>query len=310
VLSPNNVSLTKKILSLTHHLRAEDVVLCLISGGGSALFANPHIPLEKYQKLTKALLKSGAEIHEMNTVRKHVDGVKGGRFATHCYPATVVTLLVSDVPGNEPAFIASGPTVRDKTTNRDAQRIVAKYGLPQVPFSETPKNAKLFKQVHNIMALDNVKAVNAMAVEARKLGLKPHIVTTKLSGEARDTGIRLLHGIKKKTAVIAAGETTVTVTGHGKGGRNQEVVTGSIHLLSTLPHCALASMGTDGIDNTPAAGAIADDKTLAIERKKGLRCTKALENNDSYPFLKKLKKLIITGPTGTNVSDIMVAVRF
>lgn len=311
VLSPNNVRLTKDILRMTKNLHKEDLVICLISGGGSALFADPRIPIEQYQKLTKGLLKSGATIQEVNTVRKHVDGVKGGRFAAHCAPATVVSLLVSDVPGNNPVFIASGPTVHDTTTAKDAQKILAKYRLPQIPVSETPKEPMLFKRVHNIMALDNVKAVKAMAAEAKKLRLTTRVLSTKLSGEARETGIKLLNalGNRRKSAIIAAGETTVTVTGHGRGGRNQEVVLGAVHLLSSMPGSALASMGSDGIDNTPFAGAIADDKTAALERKKILSCIKFLENNNAFVYWKKMKRGIVTGPTGTNVSDILVAVR-
>ncbi|HSU73066.1 MAG TPA: DUF4147 domain-containing protein [Candidatus Binatia bacterium] len=311
VLSERNVRTTLNIKRLADEAGIDDIVLCLISGGGSALLADPWVSLKDYQNLMHKLLRSGADIHELNTVRKHIDSIKGGRLAMHCFPATVISLLVSDVPGNDPAFIASGPTVRDTTTNRDAIRILKKYRIKDGAAAETPKDARFFRNVHNVMALDNTKAVNAMAAEARNMGLRPRIVSTKIAGEARETGVKLLNKLTgKKSVVIAAGETTVTVTGHGKGGRNQEVVLGALHLLSRMPGCALASMGTDGIDNTPAAGAIADDKTLALERKKGLRCTRALENNDSYPFFKKLGKLIITGPTGTNVSDVMVAVRF
>jgi len=311
VLSPTNVRLTRKILAMTNRLTANDVVLCLISGGGSALFSDPQIPLPQYQKLTKALLKSGAKIQEMNTVRKHVDNVKGGRFAAHCHPATVLTLLVSDVPGNNPAFIASGPTVYDTTTSKDAQRIVAKYGLPKVRFTETPKDKAQFHRTTNILAIDNEKAVAAMEAKAKKLGLSVRVLSTKITGESRETGIRLLNalGNRRKYAVIAAGETTVTVMGHGKGGRNQEVALGAVHLLAEMPGSALASMGADGIDNTDFAGAIADDKTLALERKLKLSCIRFLENNDAYNYWKKLKRGIVTGPTGTNVSDLMVAVR-
>ena len=304
VLSPKNVRLTKKIFQTTNNLTEDDLVICLISGGGSALFADPHIPLSTYQKLTKGLLRSGANIQEVNTIRKHVDGAKGGRFAAHCYPATVASLLVSDVPGNDPAFIASGPTVYDKTTLKKAQKVLRKYGLPQVSVSETPKEAKFFKNVHNIIVLDNEKAVNAMKKEAVRLKLKPKVLTTKLTGEARLAGIKMLKRLKAKRAVIAAGETTVTVRGKGIGGRNQELVLGALEKLSKMKNTALASMGTDGIDNSDHAGAIADEKTLALLDPKEF-----LKNNNSYVYWKKTKHAIITGVTGTNVADIMVAVR-
>jgi glycerate 2-kinase len=309
VPSPNNVAHTKSILRMTKGLREDDLVLCLISGGGSALFTDPRIPLAQYLPLTKRLLKSGATIQEFNTVRKHLDGVKGGRFAAHCAPATVVSLLVSDVPGNDPAVIASGPTVHDPTTIRDAQQILAKYSLPQVPVSETPKEAKFFRHVHNQVVIDNTRAVNAMVVEAKKLKLKTIILSTELTGEARDTGKKLLAKLKPRTAVIAAGETTVTVRGTGKGGRNQELVLGSIRELAKMKNTALASIGTDGIDNSPHAGAIADTMTFTRAQQLKLDDKAFLKDNNSFVFWQKLKKAVITGPTGTNVSDVMLAVR-
>ncbi|MBI4144659.1 DUF4147 domain-containing protein [Candidatus Woesearchaeota archaeon] len=309
VVSPHNARLTHEILKMTGNLSVSDLVICLFSGGGSALFSDPRINLNQYQNLMRRMLTSGATIQEFNTVRKHVDSVKGGRFAEHCFPANVVTLLVSDVPGNDPAFIASGPTVPDTTTAKDAQRILAKHGLPQVTVSETPKDSTLFRKVRNIIVLDNEKAVDAMKAEASRLRLKPVVLSTNVTGEARDVGKRLLAKLGKRTAVIAAGETTVTVRGKGKGGRNQELVLGSVEALSTMKNTCLASMGTDGRDNSDAAGAIADEKTLKKAARLKLDVGAALKDNDSYPVWKKLKQHIVTGPTGTNVSDMMVAVR-
>lgn len=310
VVSPHNVRLTRDILKMTGNLSVNDLVICLFSGGGSALFSDPRIPSNQYQNLMRRMLTSGATIQEFNTVRKHVDSVKGGRFAEHCFPATVVSLLVSDVPGNDLSFIASGPTVFDATTVKDAQKVLTKYGLPQVPVSETPKDAALFRKVHNIIVLDNEKAVDVMKAEASGLKLKPIVLAMNITGEARQTGQRLLAKLGKRTAVIAAGETTVTVRGKGKGGRNQELVLGSLKELATMKNACLASMGTDGRDNSDAAGAIADETTLKKAQRLKLDVDAFLKTNDSYAFWKKLKQHIVTGPTGTNVADVMVAVRF
>ncbi|MBI4150928.1 DUF4147 domain-containing protein [Candidatus Woesearchaeota archaeon] len=308
VLSSKNVEHTKKILRMTSDMTVRDLVICVFSGGGSALFADPRIPLDKYQALNKSLLKSGASIQEFNTVRKHLDAVKGGRFASHLFPATVVTLLVSDVPGNDPSFIASGPTVRDATTVKDAQHILAKYKIPQPAFSETPKET--FAKVQNLIFLDNGNAIRAMVKKAEELKLTPVIISDRLTGEAREVGATLLNKLGKRTVVIAAGETSVTVKGTGKGGRNQELVLGSVRALSKLKNTALASMGTDGRDNSDVAGALADEHTLSLAEKNKLDVETFLRNNDSYPFWKKIGKHIKTGATGTNVSDVMVAVRY
>ncbi len=308
VVSAKNVEYTKKIVRMTSEMSVRDLVICVFSGGGSALFSDPRIPLDKYQALNKSLLKSGASIQEFNTVRKHLDSVKGGRFASHLFPATVVTLLVSDVPGNDPSFIASGPTVHDSTSVRDAQHILAKYKIAQPAFSETPKET--FAKVHNLLFLDNNTAIRAMVKKAQELKLTPIVVSDKMTGEAREVGLTLLNKLGKKSAVIAAGETSVIVKGTGKGGRNQEFVLGSVRALSKMKNTALASIGTDGRDNSDAAGAIADEHTLALAEKNKLDVETFLKNNDAYPFWKKLEKHIKTGPTGTNVSDVMVAVRF
>jgi len=306
-----NVKSTKQILNLTSDLTEKDIVICLISGGGSSLFTNPKMNFKHYQSLNSALLKSGATIQEVNTVRKHVDSVKGGQFAVHCSPAKVVSLMISDVPGNNPAFIASGPTVLDKTTVKDAKKIIRKYKLPYAKLFETPKDSKIFRKVTNLIIINPQKAVDAMKVKAKKLGLKPIVLSTRFTGEAKLAGKRLLKklGGKTRTAVIAAGETTVTVTGNGKGGRNQELVLSVIEQLAELKNVALASMGTDGTDNTDIAGAVADGNTLKQATKKKLNPKVYLKNNDSYTFWRKLGKRIKTGPTGTNVADIMVAVR-
>ena len=308
ISSAKNVTFTKKIISLTETLGVSDIVICVFSGGGSALFTDPQIPLPDYQALMKELLRSGATIQELNTIRKHIDGVKGGRFAEKLFPATVITLLVSDVVGNNLGVIASGPTVLDSTTAKDARRILSDYGLNQVKLTETPKETSTFKKVENLLILDSTNALTAMQTAAEALGLRA-ITLKDLHGEARDAGIKMLAKLDKKMAVIGAGETTVTVKGHGKGGRNQELVLGSVETLASLKNTALASMSSDGRDNSDYAGALADETTL--KRAKQLKLTPALflQDNNSYMFWKKINSAIKTGKTGTNISDIMVAVR-
>jgi glycerate-2-kinase len=308
ILSKRNVSHTEKILKMTSNLSSGDLVVCLVAGGGSALFTKPNISLSSYQKLNERMLKSGARIQEVNTVRKHLDLVKGGRFAVHCYPATVVSLMISDVPGNKKEFIASGPTVKDKTTNSDAKKVMKKYKLGSVAkCSETLKDSKYFQNVHNFILIDNSLAVDAMKKQARKLGLRPIVLSTSFTGEASLAGKKLISKLKKNTAVIAAGETTVTVSGKGKGGRNQELVLGA--LSSIKEGVAIGSVGTDGLDNSDVAGAVADSSTIKLAEKKGINWKKYLKLNDSYTFWKKLGKQVKTGPTGTNVADVMVVVK-
>lgn len=308
IVSAKNVKFTQHILKLAASITVNDLVICLFSGGGSALCSQPLIPLPDYQALMNDLLRSGATINELNTVRKHVDGIKGGRLAELLYPATVLTLLVSDVPGNDAATIASGPTVRDTTTIADARNILAAYGINQVKLTETPKDETLYRKVTNTIILDSTKALDAMRNVANALHLNT-ILFPNVHGEARDTGKRLLAQLAPRTAVIAAGETTVTVKGHGKGGRNQELVLGSVETLATLKKTALASLGSDGADNSDMAGAIADDTTLAKAKKLALDPRAFLADNNSYAFFKKINGHIKTGKTGTNVSDLLVAVK-
>lgn len=300
ILSANNVRNTKQLISLLKKADKNDLVICFVSGGGSAILENPAIPLNDYIKMNKALLKSGAEIHQMNTIRKHMSLVKGGQLPFYANGATFVSIILSDVVGDSLSFIASGPTVHDTTSISDALKIIKKYKLPKIKLKETP--FKMPSHVHNYLILNNEIAVNAMKKEAEKLGLKAKILTTKETGEAREVGAKLSRMARKGVALIAAGETTVTVKGHGKGGRNQEVVMGA---LKNIGDAAIVSAGTDGIDNTPAAGGITDKTTL----KRNPDYKKYLDNNDAFNYLKKTKDLIFTGKTGTNVADIMLVLK-
>lgn len=315
----------RRILELVQGLTKDDLVLCLISGGGSSLLALPAegLSLEDKQAVNKALLKSGATISEMNTVRKHLSAIKGGRLAAAASPARMVALMISDVPGDDPSIIASGPTVPDPSTNQDALGIIAKYNI-DVPESvlarlrtgdETPKPGhKMFANVENIMIATPQASLEAAAVVARKAGFKPVILGDSIEGESRD--VALVHaGIARQCAMrgqpevppcvlISGGETTITLKGKGKGGRNTEFLLALAIALDGMPRiCALAG-DTDGVDGSEDnAGALIYPDTLARAEKAGLNAKAMLADNDPYSFFKGIGDLLETGPTLTNVND-------
>lgn len=315
-----------RILSMVQGLTADDLVICLISGGGSALLSAPApgLALADKQAVNKALLKSGATIAEMNCVRKHLSAIKGGRLAAACAPARVVTLLISDVPGDDPSVIASGPTVADPTTCADALAILDKYGLrePAVAYDyirraldETPKpgDPRLAGASTRMIATPQV-SLEAAAALARDAGVTPLILGDSLEGESRD--VALVHaGIAKQIArhgqpaatpcvLLSGGETTVTVRGNGRGGRNVEFLLALAVALEGHPRIHAVACDTDGVDGTEDnAGAILAPDTLARAEAMGLRAKDFLANNDGYTFFSKLESLIYTGPTLTNVND-------
>lgn len=305
VPSKKNLVATKKIVDMISGLDKDDLVICLISGGASALLSYPAITLKEMIRLNKRLLRCGANIREMNTVRKHVSRIKGGNLAKRIYPAKLVNMIFSDVVGDELSVIASGPTVRDNTSISDAERIIRKYKLGRIKLFETPKNPRYFKNVDNILLLNNKVAVDAMAEKAKRLGLDAMKYSTRIAGEARLVGKKLASMARLRTAFIAAGETSVTVRGNGKGGRNQELVLGAIENVKGT----MISIGSDGRDNTDAAGAIVDRNSLKKVQRLKLDYKRYLKNNDSYNFFKRMKDLIFTGPTGTNVADLIVYVK-
>ncbi len=327
----------EKMLKLAGKPTPRDLVICLISGGGSALMPLPvpGVSLRDKQQVTMQLLKSGANINEVNTVRKHLSGVKGGRLAERLYPATVLSLIISDVVGDRMETIASGPTAPDTTTYAEARRVLQKYRVwNNIPrgarvtiekglaglLMETPKpNSRFFERVHNIIVGSNRQPCAAAAQTLQRRGYKTIVLTTQIGGEARHVG-RFFSDILadlnstefslgSPVALVAGGETTVTVKGKGKGGRNQELVLAAALGIHGLSAVAIASFGTDGLDGpTDAAGAFADGSTVRRAFKRRMDPQDFLENNDSYHFFKKLKDLIITGPTGTTVNDIVIAV--
>ena len=327
----------KKIMELLRELDEKTLVITLLSGGGSALLPFPQrgISLEEKQDITNLLLRCGATIEEINVVRKHISRIKGGRLAAYAFPATILCLIISDVVGDHLPSIASGPTVPDPSTFSEAVEVLkhfyvwekAPYAvrkclnnglLGKYPESPKPDDFRL-SRVHNIILGNNRAALEAAELRARELGFNALILSSYIEGEARHVGsvfsslaremIVTNHPIAKPGILLAGGETTVTVTGSGKGGRNQETVLSSSIRLAGLMGTAIASVGTDGLDGiSDAARAIIDGSTLKRALDKGLEPIKYLMNNDSYHFFKALNDLIFTGPTGTNVNDIMVLV--
>lgn len=317
-----NIKAGKTLLNFLKTTTAKDLVIFLISGGGSALLTLP--PDENYLPeigLLNSLFRAGATIQEINTIRKHTSLLRGGNLAKLAYPATVIALFMSDIPGDELQFIASGPTVKDTTTIKQAVSILNKYHLDKKlsketfkqikkQLRETPKESKYFKQVKNLLIVSNKKALVAMKSEAIKLGLKAKIKTNQLAGEARQIGWKIVAELKKAprmSCFLYGGETTVNVRGKGRGGRNQELVLAALTRLTA--NQIILSIGTDGFDNTPAAGAVGDILTITKALKLKLDLQSFLTNNNSYNFFKKTKDHIITGPTGSNVADIIIAIK-
>jgi len=328
---------TRRMVEMAEKAEKDDLVICLISGGGSSLMPLPRngISIADKREVTDALLKSGATINEINTVRKHISEFKGGWLAKKAYPATILNLIVSDVLGDPLDFIASGPTVPDSTTFDDAVHVLERYHLwDKAPASvrkvllegkrgavpETPKaDDEAFKRVYNVV-IGNCRYASLAAFSALKTaGLNTLLLTSLLEGEARHIGTALTtmalevlasgNPLKKPAALVVGGETTVSVVGKGKGGRNQEIALAAAMKLNGSDRAVVASLSTDGIDGpTDAAGAIADGKTLSRGDKMGLSAEKYLANNDSYSYFKKLNDLLLTGPTGTNVNDVSVIV--
>lgn len=322
---------TKEILTLLHGLRDNDLVIFVISGGGSSLLPLPKdgISLEEKQRVTKMLLNCGASIDEMNALRKHISKVKGGQLARVAYPATLISLLLSDVVGDRLDVIASGPTVPDESTFGDCGGIIETYNL-KLPESvmnlinkgvkgeieENPKVGDLiFDKNFHIIIGSNIMALKAAEQKAKELGYTTLILSSSIEGETKEVAkvhtaiAKEIHAtgnpIQKPGCIISGGETTVTIKGKGLGGRNQEFVLASAIEIEGMGDTVILSCGTDGTDGpTNAAGAIADGLTIQSAEKLGMQPLEYLRNNDSYHFFEKLDDLIKTGPTNTNVMDV------
>jgi len=326
---------TRRLLQLAGDAGHGDLVICLISGGGSALMTAPAegIGLADKQDTTRKLLACGADIHEMNAVRKHLSAVKGGRLAERAAPATVISLILSDVVGDDLDVIASGPTVPDPTTFRDARRVLEGHGIfeavaPSVRqyildgikgrHAETPKeDHPCFQRCRSFLVGTNFQALKASAARAQALGYRPLILSARLEGEAREAAKVLCavaveaaqsgHPCPPPLCLLCGGEPTVTLTGDGLGGRNQEMALAAALALEGHEGIVMLSGGTDGTDGpTDAAGAVADGDTVRRARRLGLDPRDFLQRNDAYHFFEPLQDLLITGPTRTNVMDTVI----
>jgi len=331
--SQQNFDFTKHVIEKLSNLTEKDFVIITTCGGGSVMFESPHkLTLEQITGMNKALLNSGATISEMNTIRKHLSRVKGGSLAKILYPATVVNLLFSDVPGNDLSVIASGPLVKDPTTIQDATKIYEKYDLKAAnvftpsDFVETPKEDKYFEHVHNILFLSNHTALSAMEKRARELGYEAIVLTDRLQGDSRTMGEQLIKETPPDHILLAGGETTIKITGHGKGGRNQALVVSALDFLkkqlSTFPlltgegqgevkhtNIVLASFDSDGWDFYGFAGALADRDTLKKMADMHLDPKPFLADDNSYEFLQKIGDGIDTGKLESNVSDLFIVLK-
>jgi hydroxypyruvate reductase len=323
----------QRIVELTQGLSADDLVVCLISGGGSALLSLPALglTLEDKQRVNAALLASGAAIDEMNCVRKHLSAIKGGRLAARCAPARVLTLVISDVPGDDPSVIASGPTVPDATTCADALRLLRRYGI-EVPAAaraglesgafETPKPGDAAFAGHALHLIATPQqSLEAAAARARALGLAAHILSDEIEGESKDVGkvhAALARAVRRRSepfhrpcVILSGGETTVTVARAskdgqrlGRGGRATEFLLGCAIALQGEPDVWALAADTDGIDGIEDnAGALVTPDTLARARARGLSPTDHLDRHDAHGFFEPLGDLVVTGPTYTNVND-------
>ncbi len=305
-----NSNFTKNVIDILDDLDEEDLVISVICGGGSALFEYSEIPIDEKIDIDRKILQSGAGIYDMNTLRKHLSLVKGGNLAKIINPAKVISLIFSDVLGNDLSFIASGPLVYDSTTIKDAIKISKKFHIdvPLEYIKETPKEENIFNNINNYLLLTNDVPLQAMLEMAKELGIKSRIISEEVSGIARDIGCRLIEECRKGEILLAGGESSVVVRGQGRGGRNQELVAGAFGCIEE--NTIIVSFGTDGWDNYGFAGAIADKITVDNSKKKFLDVNVFLDDNNTYPFFKKLKSGIDTGKLSSNVSDLMIVYKF
>ena len=331
----SGISGSREIIELLNKTGEKDLVICLISGGGSALLPCPAegLTLEDKQIVTQSLLECGADIHEINSIRKHISAVKGGRLAALAYPSVMISLILSDVIGDNLDVIASGPTVLDTHTFHDCRNIIDKYKLNEIvpkrvigyiergcsgEIEDTPKaGSPVFERTQNAIVGSNILAVKAAKDKAQELGYNSFILSTFVHGETEE--VAKVHTaiakeikssgnpVNKPACILSGGETTVTIQGKGKGGRNQEFVLAAAIDIDGLDNVVVLSGGTDGNDGpTDAAGAIADGTTIQRANDMGLNAFELLCENNSYNFFKPLGGLLITGPTNTNVMDLRI----
>jgi glycerate 2-kinase len=319
----------ERVLQLVQNLNQNDLLICLISGGGSALMSAPHpgVSISDLQELTSTMLACGARVDEINILRRHLDQLKGGGLAKQAFPARVASMILSDVVGNPLEGIASGPTAPDASTRADALAVLGKYHLlEKVPASiletlrtapETVKPGDLIiKDVQNVLVGSNLQAANAALQQAREEGFQPHLLGNDWQGEAREVAHELCRHLKRSHqprpfCMVAGGETTVTLRGQGRGGRNQELALAVVQELAGLPDILFISLATDGEDGpTDAAGAVVNGDTLQRGQALGLSAGIYLDDNNSYDYFNALGDLLKPGPSGTNVNDLIFCFGF
>ena len=312
----NSCRATARAMQMVGGLTAGDTVLFLVSGGGSSLFESPLVPLCELKNITDQLLSCGADIREINTIRKRLSAVKGGRFAEICMPARVYSVVLSDIIGDPLDMIASGPAYPDASTAKEAQEIAEKYRLSLSGRARALLECELPRHIGNVESIitGSVRQLcHAASAESSRLGYEPHVLTASLNCTARDAG-KVLASIAQyhaqtpvPLAFIMGGETVVRITGNGKGGRNQELALAAAPDIAGLPNVAIFSVGSDGTDGpTDAAGGYVDSQTAGKLEREGIRIEKVLMDNDAYHALERVNGLIMTGPTGTNVNDLSV----
>lgn len=315
--SEKNIDATKMIIEMLERVEVDDLVIFIISGGGSVLLCQPeNFTCNQESEITKFLFDAGATIQELNTVRKHISLARGGWLAKHAYPARAVALIFSDVPGNHLSFIASGPTVLDETTVDDARGIINKYKVwekyPYVTKNllETPKDPKYFDKISNLLVVSNQLALEAMSAKAQALGYDSLIKNNELVGDAKLLGKQILNDFKKSkpnSVWLYGGETIVRVKGMGAGGRNQTLALSG--LLNLTGDESLVALASDGRDNSDFAGAICDKITLQDAKRLNFDLKKYLEDDDSFGFFKKVGNYLEAGYLGSNVSDLILVIK-
>jgi glycerate-2-kinase len=309
-----NIEATKHIVEVLQGLTERDLLLCVVSGGGSSLLCYPYKQSCEVQKgIVSALMRQGATIQEVNTVRKHISLVKGGQLARVAYPARIINLIFSDVPGDQLDMVASGPTLPDETTIQDAAAILQKYdilsacSLSKCELQETPKDKKYFEKVTSHLIVSARVALEAMRQKAEDLGFAARVYNTAYAGEARTLGREFVQIPRKGECVLAAGESTVTIAVPGKGGRNLELALAAVPYMQ--PDQVLISCDSDGYDNTNFAGALVDGRTQKVATRLHMDPGVYLGTNASYSFFDQLGDYIDTGLTGSNISDFVITVR-
>ncbi len=305
--SLQNTEASKKICDVIKNSKEDDLIIVLVSGGGSAFLCSSENEWEQGVRLYDAFLKSNKTITEINTVRKHISSLKGGGLAKIAYPATVISLIFSDIPGDNFENVASGPTYKDKTTVEDAKKIITENNLGDFDLMETPKEDKYFEKVYNFVLVSNKTAVEAMANTAKKLGLGTKILSTELYDEVNTVIKKIFSAEENNTAVLAAGEPRIEVREkEGKGGRNLHLGLCATKEGKISPNSVFISLASDGIDNSDVAGVLVNKSILEKAKKMGLEPNDYFNRFDSYSFFEKTGGMIKTGPTGSNVSDLMI----